>query len=140
MISHAVDHTGYSSSSDLQYKLFDGDVAIDPVPQQQSVREPSTYLEKRKAARSRAFAKADPVVLVRYRECLRLVGKAMPTFGAWDVTSVFEQKFGELDTTGKKALGALFLVLQHEGVIEEAGFGRRKNGNVANLYRLKNGK
>jgi len=77
------------------------------------------------------------MMLERYRECLRLVGRAKATFGAWEVTDVFSQKYGEMDTTGKKALGTLFSLLQHEGVIEEAGFGRRKNGNAAPIYRLK---
>lgn len=136
MISNG-EHTGYSARSDLQQPLFGGAVSLDPEARQQSAREPASYLEQRHAARERAHAKADPLIIIRYRECLRLVGRARATFGAWDVTDVFEQKFGELDTTGKKALGALFSSLQHEGIIEEAGFGRRKNGNAAPVYRLK---
>ena len=126
----------HSDPLSIQPQLFGSVVPCkDPVTELPS--SPPSYLDERKAARSRAFAKADPLMLTRYRECLRLVGNARATFGAWDVTDVYEQKHGGLDTTGKKALGALFSVLQHEGVIEEAGTGKRPNGNLASVYRLK---
>lgn len=78
MISHAVDHTGYSSSSDLQHKLFDGDVAIDPVPQQQSVREPSS-IDARRELIMRVFGEADSHFISSYVKCLVEFGLTLRT-------------------------------------------------------------
>jgi hypothetical protein len=120
MISHAVDHTGYSSSSDLQYKLFDGDVAIDPVPQQQSVREPSS-IDGRRELIMRVFGEADGHFISSYVKCLVEFGLTHEDFIAGEVTAVFEKRNGELSTHEAKALGGLFMQLQRKGVIEKTG-------------------
>src|SRR4051812_42924631 len=124
----------HSYLPDAQPDLFGMPSQSDPL----SSRTPASYSEERKAARDRAFDRADRLMLDRYSECLRLVGRAKSTFGAWDVTKVYQEKHGELTIHGKEALGALFAHLLHAGMIEEASFGKRPNHNVGPVYRLKN--
>jgi hypothetical protein len=66
------------------------------------------------------------------------VARERVTWGAWDATERYTAKYGELDTKVKKALGGLFAHLLEQGVIVEAGFGKRKNGNAAPIYSLRN--
>jgi hypothetical protein len=139
MISHAVDHTGYSPSSDLQHQLFDGDVTLpdpDKLPQQ-SVKEPST-IDARRELIMRVFGEADSHFISSYVKCLVEFGLSHEDFIAGEVTTVFERRNGELSTHEMKALGGLFLQLQWKGVIEKTGGYRlRDQGNASAIYRLK---
>lgn len=91
----------------------------------------------REKARKRAFEKADKFVMDGYRHLLtNVVGRVKPTFGAWDVTQMWEKQHGKLSETNRKALGQLYADLMHSGVIRENGTGRRPNGNIAVVYSL----
>lgn len=142
MTSNVEQHTGYSSSSDLQHQLFDGDVANDPVAQQPSVKEPSNRLsiEARREVIMRIFATADGYFISEYVKCLVEFGLTHDDFIAGDVTDVYEKRSGKLSTHEQKSLGGLFLQLQRKGVIEKTGGYRARNqGNASAVYRLKNG-
>lgn len=98
---------------------------------------PVAEIEVRRKARAAAMEKADAWVMDAYEQMLRSVGMLMPTFGAWDMTALFEAARGKLSTTNKKALGGLYAHLLETGVIVEAGYGKRPNGNLGPIYRLK---
>jgi hypothetical protein len=119
------------SSHSSPQKLHGAEPILDP-----SAHRGALPLFDSLEGKDRAFAKVDPAVLEKYRECLTAVGKVHETFGAWLVTRVFELKHRYLSSTEKKALGALFAHLLEQGTIVEAGYGRRPNGNVARIYRL----
>lgn len=99
---------------------------------------PPTEIETRRKARASAFSKADKWVMDGYRHLLiNVVGRVMPTFGAWDVTRQWEKRHGKLAKHNQKALGQLFATLLDDKVIVPAGAGRRPNGNLGPQYSLK---
>jgi hypothetical protein len=91
----------------------------------------------RKAKRERAAEKVDPAFLARYERVLVTVGRVMPTFGAWDVTAAYARRYARLTDAENKAIGWLYTDMQFRNVIEDAGTGKRLNGNRAPIYRLK---
>lgn len=96
-----------------------------------------TEITIRKRGRSKAFAKADKTVLANWTRILIETGRKQETFGAWDITARYVEQYGALGFTETKALGGLVASLLETGVIEEAGTGKRPNGNLAKKYRLK---
>lgn len=91
----------------------------------------------RKKARASAFAKADQWVMTKYRQTVLEVGVVSGTFGAWDVTERYEAIHGKLSESNRKALGGLYAEMLDAGFIEDAGVGKRPNGNKASIYKLK---
>jgi hypothetical protein len=100
-----------------------------------SVTEHSSH--PRKAEIKRAFERADKWVIDTYTKVLMEYGRRHSTFGAWDITAVYVAKHGPLSVTNRKALGGLFASLLEQGVIIDAGTGKRPNGNIATIYRLR---
>lgn len=96
-----------------------------------------TELSIRRRGRSKAFAKADKTVLANWTRILMEIGRSKETFGAWDVTARYVAQYGALGKTETKALGGLVASLLEEKIIVEAGTGKRPNGNIAAVYRLR---
>jgi len=110
--------------------LFDNSprpATVPPVPE----------IVTRKKARDAAFAKVDQWTKEKYRNCIFEVGRERDEFGAWDVTAHYNSKFVKLDKTQVKALGGIYAEFLEKGIIEEAGHGKRPNGNLGPIYRLK---
>jgi hypothetical protein len=102
--------------------------------------QPEPEIVVRKRARKRAFEKVDQWTKEKYRNCIFEVGRQRETFGAWAVTAHFNGKFAALDKTQLKALGGIYTEFLEQRIIEEAGTGKRPNGNIGPTYRLRRDK
>ncbi len=117
-------------------ELFGGALAPG-LPDQESAEEPPSSENPRQPIIERVFAKAEPMLIERYKECLFAVGRERENFGAWHITQRFESAFRKLDKREVKTLGGLFMQLQNHGVLIADGVGKRPNGNLGPVYRLK---
>lgn len=95
-----------------------------------------TTRNPRQAQIDTASAKANTVVIEQYKAILN--GFRGRIFGPWEVTEAYENRYGELSLTNKRALGSLFQGKRHSGEIVVTGLGKRPNGNEAATYRFVN--